>query len=170
MGVLILIFGLNLIIGSPYYQGRRIRSNFRLLECFLLRWYSWESNTSLTKHSAQSFCTGSDDPAKQCWSALRKSGWSGLSLDDPDLDFCERLEEARPDDPALHRMIRIWEFWVCFCLFCHDPGWSEITPDDPGTTRKHTTVTFESWSIYTLSPPSFTYLSLSPRPTTPPKH
>ena len=35
IGDLILIFGLNLSIGSPYYQGGRIRMNFRLLKYFI---------------------------------------------------------------------------------------------------------------------------------------
>ena len=157
IGDLILIFGLNLSIGSPYYQGGRIWMNFRLSKCFMMRWYSWESHTSLTKHSAQSFCTESDDPAKQWISALSKSGWSGLSPDDPDLVTCERLEEGQagwsgptPDDPDLG-------ISSVFSLFCSYPRWSEVTPDDPGTTRKYTTVTFGGWSIYT---PSFTSLSL----------
>ena len=127
-------------------------------------------NTHKTLHSTKCLhCTGwsglsLDDPAKQCRVVLRKSRWSGLGPDNPDLVICERLEEARPDDPALHRMIRTWEFWVCFCLFYHDPGWSEIIPDDPGTTRKHTTVTSGGGSIYTPSPPSFTSLSLRDQP------
>ena len=107
---------------------------------------------------------GSDDPAKQWMSALCKSGWSGLSPDDSDLVICELLVEARPDDLALHRMIRTWEIQCVFSLFCQHPGWSEVTPDDPGTTRKHTIVTFGGWSIYTPSPPSFTSLSLSDQP------
>jgi hypothetical protein len=71
-------------------------------------------------------------------------------------------KKARPDDSVLHRMIRTWGIWVCFCLFCHKPGWSEVTPDDPGTTRKHTTATFGGWSIYTPSP---LHLLLSHSPT-----
>ena len=106
IGDLVLIFGLNLSIGSPYYQGGRIWLNFRLSKYFKLRWYSWESRTPLTKLSAQSFCTGSDDPAEQWISALSKSGWSGLNPDDPDLGFLWAPGSARPDDPAVQRMIR----------------------------------------------------------------
>ena len=86
----------------------------------------------------------------------------GVSPDDPDLVTCERPEQPRSDDPALYRMIRTWEFQCSFYLFCSYPGWSEVTPDDPGTTRKHTTITFRGGSIYTPSPPSFISLSLPP--------
>ena len=76
IGDLILIFGLNLSIGSPYYQGGRIRMNFRLLKYFI-----WDDilerkhsqNISLHKGSAQGrmirphskiqYCTSPDDPA-----------------------------------------------------------------------------------------------------------
>jgi len=102
----------------------------------------------------------SDDPAKQWSSALSKFGWSGLSPDDPDLGFCERLE-----GPG--RMIQPYTGWsgpgkfkCVFSLFYHYPGWSEVTQDNPGSTRKHTTVIFGGGSIYTPSPPSFTSLSL----------
>ena len=133
-----------------------------------LRWHTWETHFSLTKHSCIIFLhrVGSswvtpDDPAKQYFSALSKSRWSGLGPDDPDLGFCERLE-----GPG--RMIRPYTVWsglgkfkCIFSLFCHYPGWSEVTPDDPETTRKHTTVTFGGGSIYT---PSFISLSLPDQP------
>ena len=105
-----------------------------------------------------------DDQATQCLNFQSKSGWSGPGPDDPDLVTCERPEWPRSDDPALYRMIRIWEFQCVFCLFYSHPGWSGGTPDDPGSTRKHTTVTFGGGSIYTPSPPSFTSLSLSDQP------
>ena len=136
-----------------------------------LRWHTWETRFSLTKHSCTIFLHGvgsswvtPDDPAKQWFSALSKSGWSGLNPDDPDLEICERLV-------VLGRMIRPYTGWsgpgkfkCVFSLFCHYPGWSEVTPDDPGTTRKHTTVIFGGGSIYTPSPSSFTPLSLSDQP------
>jgi len=163
IGDLILIFGLNLSIGSPYYQGGRSRMNFRLLKYFI-----WDDilerkhsqNISLHKGSAQGrmirphskiqYCTSPDDPALV---RMIRTWW-----------LVSVWKKARPDDSVLHRMIRTWEIWVCFCLFCHKPGWSEVTPDDPGTTRKHTTVTFGGWSIYTPSPPLFTSLSLPNQP------
>ena len=111
-----------------------------------------------------------DDPTKQWISALSKSGWSGLNPDDPDLEICERLV-------VLGRMIRPYTRWSgpgkfkrVFSLFCHYPGWSEVTPDDPETTKKHTTVTFGGGSIYTPSPPSFTPLSLPDQPRLPSLH
>ena len=85
-----------------------------------------------------------------------------------------------PDDPALGRMIQTW--WLVSVqsspgrMFWPYTGWSGIgnfsvclvhsvhTPDDPGTTRKHTTVTFRGGTIYTLSPPSFISLSLPDQP------
>ena len=132
IGDLILIFSLKLSIGSPYYQGGRIWTNFRFSKCFILRWYSWESRTSLTKYSAQSFCTGSDDP--------------GLPQIIRPNSVCQYW--VSPDDPALVRMIRGWGFvsawkgqagWsgpgkfkCVFSLFCYYPGWSEyICPFTP---------------------------------------
>ena len=91
---LILIFYLNLSIGSPYNQGGCIWTNFRLSNRFILRWYSWESRTSLTKHFAQNFCTGSDDPAL-------------VRMIRPNSEF---RHWASPDDPALARMIWAWGF------------------------------------------------------------
>ena len=189
IGDLILIFGLNLSIGSPYYQGGRIWMNFRLSKCFIwddiLERHAFHSQNTL----AESFCTGSDHPGLprmirpnsifQHWvspddSALVRMIWPNSKIqywaspDDPDLDICEHLVVPG-------RMIRLYTGWsgpgkfkCVFSLFCHYPGWSEVTPDDPGTTRKHTMVTFGGRSIYTPSPPSF--ISFSPRPTTPPKH
>ena len=139
-----------------------------------LRWHTWETRFSLTKHSCTIFLHGvgsswvtSDDPAKQWFSALSKSGWSGLSSDDLDLKICERLVVPG-------RMIRPYTGWsgpgkfkCVFSLFYHYPGWSEVTPDDPKTTRKHTTVTFGGVSIYTPSLPSFTALSLPDQPRLP---
>ena len=158
IGELILIFGLKLSIGSPYYQGGRIWTNFRLSKCFILRWYSWESCTSLPKHSVQSFCTGLDHPGLPRMIQPNSVFQHWVSPDDPGLGFCEHLK-----GPGW--MIRPYTGWsgprkfkCVFSLFCHYPGWSEVTPDDPGTTRKHTTVTFGGGSIYTPSQPSFTSL------------
>ena len=120
-------------------------------------------NTHKNLHST-SFCTRSDDPAQQCPKFRSKSGWFGPGPDDPDLVTCERPEQSRPNDPALHRMIRTWEFQCVFCLFCSYPRWSEVIPDDPGTTRKHTTITFGGGTIYTPSPPPFISLSLPDQP------
>ena len=105
-----------------------------------------------------------DDPAAQCLNFRSKSGWSGPRPDDLDLVTCERPEQPRSDDPALYRMIRTWEFQCVFCLFCCYPRWSEVIPDDLGTNRKHTMVTFGSGTIYTPSPPSFISLSLPDQP------
>ena len=94
---------------------------------------------------------------------LRWVGWSGpTGPDHPDLVFCEHPEQPRSDDPALYQMIRTWEFQCVFSSFCSHLGWFEGTPDDPDTTRKHTTVTFGGGSIYTPSPSSFISLSLFP--------
>ena len=165
---LILIFGLNLSIGSPYYQGGRIWMNFRLSKCLIWDDIVARHTNSLTKHSAQK--------------SLHKSEWSGQIVDfgsaqvrmiRPWAGWSGPGElwasgSARLDDPALHRMIRIWEIQCVFSLFCQHPGWSEVTPDDPGSSRKHTMVTFGGGTIYTPSPLSF--ISLSPRPTSTPKH
>ena len=128
-----------------------------------LRWHTWEK--TLTKHSsAQSFCTGSDDPAEQCWTVLRKSGWSGLSPDDPDLDICERLVVPG-------RMIRPYTGWS-------EPGSSSLflayfvpTLDDPRLLRmireppENTQRSLSEVGVYIpLHPPSFTSLSLSDQP------
>jgi hypothetical protein len=148
---------------SPYYLGGRIRMNFRLFKCFL-----WDDilqrnhSQKLTQHmflhkvwwsrphSARPYCVSPDDPAL---GRMIRTWWL-LSVQ----------SEDRSDDPALHWMIRTWESLSVFCLFCYHPGWSEVTPDDPGSTRKHTTVTFGGGSIYTPSPPSFTPLSLPDQP------
>ena len=177
IGDLILIFSLNLSINSSYYQGGRIWTNFKLSKCFTLRWYSWESRTSLTKHSAQSFCTGSDDP--------------GLPQIIRPNSVCHYW--VSPDDPALVRMIRAWGF---VSAWKGQAGWSGptpdgldlenssvfwaysvTTPDDPRLLRmiretpENTQRSLSGGgSIYTPSPPSFTSLSLSLSlwPTTPP--
>ena len=101
---LVLIFGLNLSIDSPYYHEGRIWMNFRLSKCFMMRWYSWESRTPLTKLSAQSFCTGSDDPALVRMIRPNNVGQYCVSPDDPGLGFCERLVVPG-------RMIRPYNGW-----------------------------------------------------------
>ena len=118
-------------------------------------------NTHKNLHST-SFCTRSDDPALGRMIRPNSAQTFGVSPDDPDLVTCERPELPRSDDPVLYRMIRTWEFQCVFSSFCQYPGWSEGTPDDPGTTRKHTTVIFGGGSIYTPSPPFFNSLSLFP--------
>ena len=140
-----------------------------------LRWHTWETRFSLTKHSCRIFLhrvgsswVTSDDPAKQWFSALSKFGWSGLGPDEPGQGFCERLEGPGRMIRPYTGWSRLGKFKCVFSLFCHYPGWSEITPDDPGTTRKHTTVTFGGWVYIPLHP--FIYLSLTLRPTTPLKH
>ena len=145
-------------------KGGRIRMNFWLLKCFT--WEATLERNSPTKksaqhkvsalgrmirpNSAQSFGVSLDDPAQgrmiRTWWLVSVQKW------------------PRSDDPALYRMIRTREFWVCFGLFCSYPGWSEVTPDDPGTTRKLTTVTFGGGSIYIPSPPSFISLILPDQP------
>jgi len=126
-----------------------------------LRWHTWEK--TLTKFSpAQSLCTRSDDPALGWMIRPHSKIQYCTSPDDPDLVTWERLVEARPDDPVLQRIIRIWEVQCVFSPFCQHLGWSGVTPDDSGTTRKHTTVTFGGWSIYTPSP---LHLLLSHSPT-----
>ena len=104
IGDLILIFGLNLSIGSPYYQGGHIRMNFGLSKCFI-----WDDILE-RKHSQKSLstkflhCAGWS--GRTVSAVLHKSGWSGSSPDDPDLVTWERLEESQA-------------------------GWSGDTPDDP---------------------------------------
>ena len=128
-----------------------------------LRWHNWETRFSLTKHSYIIFLhrVGSswvtpDDPAKQCFSALSKSEWSGLGPDDPDLGLCERLE-----GPS--RMIRLYTGWsrpgkskCVFSLFCHYSGWS-------GNHQKTHNGHFREWEyIYPFTP----FISSSLLPTT----
>ena len=163
MRELILIFGMNLSIVSPYYQGGRTWMNFRLSKCFIwddiLERHAFHSQNTL----AQSFCTGSDHP--------------GLPrMIRPNSDFQHWVS---PDDPALVRMIRGWGFvsawkgqagWsgpgkfkCVFSLFCHYPRWSEVTPNDPGTTRKNTTVT-SGVGVYIPLHPLHLFLSLPDQP------
>ena len=127
-------------------------------------------NNHKTLHST-SFSTRSDDPALGRMIRPNSARSFGVSPDDPALGWMiwtwwlvSVQKCPRSDDPTLYRMIRTWEFWVCFGLFCSYPKWSEVTPDDPGTTRKHTMVTFGGGSIYTPSPPSFISLSLPDQP------
>ena len=159
---LILIFGLNLRIGFTVLSRGTHSDEFLVVKMLHMRCNTWEKFTHKKIISAQSFCTGPDDPAEQCPKFRSKSGWSGPGPDDLDLVTCERPEQPRSDDPALYQMIRTWEFQCVFSSFCSHLGWFEGTPDDPDTTRKHTTVTFGGGSIYTHSPPSFTPLSLPP--------
>ena len=164
IGDLILIFSLKLSIGSPYYQRRPIWMNFRLSKCFIwddiLERHAFHSQNIL----AQSFYTGSDHP--------------GLPrMIRPNSDFQHWIS---PDDPALVQMIRAWDFvstwkgqagWSGPTTDDPDLGNSSVflaysvsTPDDPETTKKHTTITFGGRSIYTPSPPSFISLSLPNQP------
>ena len=140
----------------------RIRMNFWLLKCFV--WDDIFERKHPQNSPAQSFCTRPDDPTLGRMIRPHSEFQYCTSPDDLDLVTWERLVEARPDDPVLHRIIRIWEVQCVFILFCQHLGWSGVTPDDPGTTRKHTTVTFGGWGIYTPSPPSFVSLSLPEQP------
>ena len=71
IGDLILIFGLNLSIGSPYYQGGRIRINFKLLKCFI-----WDDIFE-RKHSQN---TPQHKLSALCRMIRPWSGWSGQTV------------------------------------------------------------------------------------------
>ena len=124
-------------------------------------------NNHKALHST-SFSTRLDDPALGQMIRPNSAQWFGVSPDDPALGrmirtwwFVGVQEKARPDDPALHRMIRTWEFQCVFSLFCHNPGWS-------GLLQKTHNGHFRGLEyIYPFTP--FIYLSLTTRPTTPPK-
>ena len=124
-------FSLKLSIGSPYYQGGRIWTNFRLSKYFILRWYSWESRTSLIKHSAQSFCIGSDDPGLP--RMIRPNS--------------EVQHWVSSDDLALSRMIRTRGF---VSTWKGQAEWSGPTPDDPDLENSSV---FLAYSVTTLDDP-----------------
>ena len=152
IGDLILILGLNLSIVSPYYQGGRIWMNFRLSKCFIwddiLERHAFHSQNTL----AQSFCMGSDHPGLPRMIRPNSDFQHWVSPDDPDWGFVSAWKgQAGWSGSGKLKCV--------FSLFCQYSGWSEITSDDPGTIKKHTTVIFGGGSIYTPSPPSFTSLS-----------
>ena len=101
-----------------------------------LRWHTWETRFSLTKHSCTIFLHGvgsswvtPDDPAKQWFSALSKSGWSGPTPDDLDPDWSDRF--GGPVWPvwtrAAYLLILKWEMmlWVIIwrTLSLKGPKW-----------------------------------------------
>ena len=77
------------------------------------------------------FCTRSDDPATQCPAVLRKSGWSGLEPDHPDLVTFERPEWGQagwsgptPDDPDLGISVCVLPILSRPRMIRGYPGWS----------------------------------------------
>jgi len=149
---LFLIFGLNLSIGSPYYQGGRIWLIY-VVKVLHLRWLLPMRDTLHTHKNSLHIClcTGSDDLAISAISALDTVRWSGPRPDDSAPVSCERLNLSvqvrmiwplpgwsgsgtfwvpsslwtNPDDPTLRRMIRTWEFSSAFLAY------SVTHPDDP---------------------------------------
>ena len=114
-------------------------------------------------------CVRSDNPAISACLSLVAVRLSDLTPDDPNLGFCERLSASERG-----RMIRPHAGWSgpgsftsVFCLFCYPLGWSGVCLDDPVPPENTHNGHVWGWEyIYPFTP--FIYLSLPPRPTTPP--
>ena len=134
-------------------KGGAFWMNFWLLKCFT--WDATLERNSPTKKSAQHKVSALGRMIRP-----NSAQWFGVS----------------PDDPALGRMIRTW--WLVSvqsspgrmirpCTGWSGPGNFSVclvhsvnTPDDPGSTKKDTSVTFGGWEyIYPFTP--FLQLSLS---------
>jgi len=144
---------------------RHFSTHTTLVHKTSLHWVGWSGPT-------RRFLSGHDRMIRplqlvSVWTSLSKSGWSGPCPDDPDLELSERLlisEWNRMIRP-LPRLSEPGSFWVCFSLFCYPPGWSDVTPDDPGTTENTHNGHLWGWEyIYTPSPLSFILLCLSDQP------
>ena len=113
------------LVESLFYD--EMQKNKEHIICFqqniLLRWHTWETCFSLSKHPCKIFLhrVGSswvtpDDPAKQWFSALSKSGWSGPTPDDLDPDRSDRSNRlVWPVWPrVVHLSILKWEMmlWI----------------------------------------------------------